>query len=57
MLTWFIIVGIERYAGIDIAFADESTIAGFVGLAWAYFVPPSVQDIVKRIDKDVLGKV
>lgn len=53
ILTWLIIFGLGK-AGVPLDPTLQSGLALVVGYAVSYFVPPSLRDVVSRVNNDIV---
>lgn len=53
LLTWIVVTFASKY-GLDVPPDVQAMIPIFVGLVFAYIVPPADQDIVKHITNDLV---
>lgn len=50
LLAFLAIMAIEQFGGVDVPLEVEASIIGLFGWLLQYLVPPSAQDIYKRLD-------
>lgn len=53
LLTWLVLLALEHFFGIVISSDVAALIVAIVAPSISYAVPPSVQDIAKRLDRDI----
>jgi len=50
VLAWLVVQLLQAYGGVTLPPGSDATIAAGIGFLASYVLPPSAQDIVKRVD-------
>lgn len=57
IVAWLLVQLLQTYAGVALPPGSDATLAALLGFVVAYLLPPAAQDVVKRVDGQIIDLI